>query len=330
MPPKCTSCDVEQLAHLARHAALLAHLAHQRRRAATRRGRCRRRAASSSPGGSRARRSGSAAPSLVAHDQGVRRDPLHAGTAGGRPAPRAPAATTGTLPSSTSADRLPGGLGGRAVDLDHPRLRRVERHPAVVHDAQRVGVDPAALAPDAAAGGRSRPGRSRRPRRAARSPRAPRAPPRRAGPRRGRGRRRAASTAPRVVTRGREPAEQDAVVAEDHGVRRDPLALRKAAHPSNLAPAPGRAADPTWGRPPRAARGRTAAPRVGPGRGRRGGRGTTARARRSAAGARAAAARSSSIAVSRARRAAGRVDQVVARRHRHRRPEPDVDGPARG
>ena len=68
-------------------------------------------------------------------------------------------------------------------------------HPAVVDDADRVGVDQQCRRATHGAGGRCRRGRSRRPSRRARSPRGSRGPPRPGGPRRGRRRRRAGSTA---------------------------------------------------------------------------------------------------------------------------------------
>ena len=198
---------------------------------------------------------------VVALDQGVRRDPLH---------PERPVVgqrlhhhrrhRDGAV--EHVGDRLPGGLDGRPVDLQHPRLRRVHRHPPVVHDPQRVRVDPPPFAPDARQVGGVDPRRVADHRPPARSPRGPRGPPRRRGsspwssPPPGR------VHSSSEVMRGESRRQQDLVVAQDHGVRRDPLALRKASpHGPNLgqlSPRPAAPAGPTSARP------RCAAPRPAP------------------------------------------------------------------
>ena len=81
------------------------------------------------------------------HDApGRRRRPAASGTATSRPAPAGPSAPSGTVPSSTSPSGVPGRVDRRAVDLDDPRFRGVGRHPPVVHDPQRVVVGPPAVA----------------------------------------------------------------------------------------------------------------------------------------------------------------------------------------
>ena len=249
---------------------------------------------------------------VAALDQGVRRDPLH---------PERPVVGQRLQHHRRDrhgavhdvVDRLPGGLDRRPVDLQDPRLGRVDRHPPVVHDPQRVRVDPSAVPPDPRqvggvdAGGVAdhhvEPGllldlaQDRVPRvLAVVEP--------------------AAGQGPQLVGRDvrGEPGQQDLVVAQDHGVRRDPLPLRKAAphgpnlrqgwlrceaghdraskprnrgqgvNPRRAAPvgptsAPPRCAGPCPARAPRPDRERC----------RRGGRGTTARTRPAPAGARGAA-----------------------------------------
>ena len=102
-------------------AALLARPRAPARRPAARRGRCRRRAGSTARSGSRAREI--RVSSTVARRAATRAyaaDPLHAGTAGGRPAPRRTSGDDRDAAVEDVGDRLPGRLDGRAVDLDAP------------------------------------------------------------------------------------------------------------------------------------------------------------------------------------------------------------------
>ena len=186
----------DQLADRALDAALLADLAHHRgaRRlavvdaAAGQRPGAGVEAALRDPHQQHARRRGGPAR---------RRPAAGGGTAGGRRAPPAPSARPARCPSSTPSS------GCQAASTVEPSTsttrgwRGVDRHPAVVHDPQRVRVDPVPVAPHARQVRGVDPGGLADRRRPARSPRAPRGRPRRAGPRRGRARRRAASRAPR-------------------------------------------------------------------------------------------------------------------------------------
>ena len=146
-------------------------------------------------------------------------------------------AATGTAPETTSSSGFQAASTGGPVDLHDAGCRRVRRHPAVVHDADGVGVDELAVARRARQVGAVDAGRLADGRRRGRSPRGSRGSPPSAGPRRGRARRpegstaRCARSAARAGSGGPRPGRR---AREHDGVRRHALAPRKGSHAPNL------------------------------------------------------------------------------------------------
>ena len=77
---------------------------------------------------------------VVAHDQGVRRQPLDARPVDGRASASRTIGTVGIDARLDVLDRQPPRVDRRPVDLDDPRLGRVGGHPGVVHDPHGVHV----------------------------------------------------------------------------------------------------------------------------------------------------------------------------------------------